>query len=330
MFDKSEIITCYRYRDLTDTIYEKATGLDQTPEDGVIWTSAGHLADLFKLISGNGRSYVLISSFCDFGIALQSDYPVYKDLEIYAKLIVRQHGEQIGYQGINLPPRYNPQTCKQEDLFSIRSYGFTHYTIPEIPKEIKKWYLVNNQIPVGYDDRLVNIPCGVQMNSEDRWTEQFHPEDWDKREIMFYLNWMNYTLEREEIKQVFSKLNGWDRTIIKKEIPHDEFRDNLLNHRFVICPEGIGVDCYRPLEAIYCGAIPIVKNSATTQGLGLPVIFYDNIYELFNTEYLVDSVKSIQEAGKQYDIYEKARFSYWSNRINEERKLLLGGFYNND
>lgn len=39
------------------------------------------------------------------------------------------------------------------------------------------------------------------------------------------------------------------------------FMNNLGNSKFVMCPQGFGLDTYRYWEAILMGAIPIVQNS---------------------------------------------------------------------
>lgn len=333
MFKREDIITCWRYRDLADFIYEKATGLDNIPEGGIVWTPMNHIPDFFKRIEGTGRQYVVISSFCDYGIALQSEYPHWKDLALYAEMVGRQHGKEIGYNGINLPPRVT-NGCKLEHTYSIRTYGYTHATIPCIPKEVKKWYLVNNMLPLGHDKRLINIPCGVQSGSEDRWTEQCdfgHKHIIDPRPTKFFLAWNDWTIERAELKAAFKNCARFFAAVAEKEISHDEFRHALKVTRFAICPEGIGVDCYRPLEALYCGNIPIVKHSPTIEGQNLPCIFYRDLRDILDEEYIDDSwISIIQAINKEPEVLNPIKFTYWKERIEEERKLLFGGFYNDD
>lgn len=60
----------------------------------------------------------------------------------------------------------------------------------------------------------------------------------------------------------------------------------LARHRFVLSPEGNGIDCYRHWEALFFGAVPIVQRSrAMAPFADLPMLFTDDYSEL-SAEYL--------------------------------------------
>lgn len=55
----------------------------------------------------------------------------------------------------------------------------------------------------------------------------------------------------------------------------------LLSHEFVLCPPGNGEDTHRMWEALYCGAIPVVRSSAVLRQFpDLPVVEVDDFCQL--------------------------------------------------
>lgn len=66
-----------------------------------------------------------------------------------------------------------------------------------------------------------------------------------------------------------------------KFFPYDkyaDFLDELQNHKFMICPEGHGIDCHRNWESLYMRRVPVMKQSPYFARLmaGLPVLFVDD------------------------------------------------------
>ena len=60
-----------------------------------------------------------------------------------------------------------------------------------------------------------------------------------------------------------------------------EFYGQLARHRFVLSPEGNGIDCYRHWEALALGAVPIVMRSQAMEPFAsLPLLVTDDYSEL--------------------------------------------------
>jgi len=63
------------------------------------------------------------------------------------------------------------------------------------------------------------------------------------------------------------------------------YLQNLLSHRFVLCPPGNGEDTHRMWEALYCGAIPVVRESPAMRNFrDLPILsvpWLDHLSEEF-------------------------------------------------
>jgi len=67
----------------------------------------------------------------------------------------------------------------------------------------------------------------------------------------------------------------------------DVYKNTLLDHKFILCPRGNGIDTHRLWEALYCGVIPIVIRHQAHEGLegNLPILFVDS-YEQVNEDVL--------------------------------------------
>lgn len=59
------------------------------------------------------------------------------------------------------------------------------------------------------------------------------------------------------------------------------FADDLVSHRFVLCPPGNGVDTHRMWETLAAGGIPIVARSGAMEPFrSLPILFVDDLCDV--------------------------------------------------
>jgi hypothetical protein len=79
------------------------------------------------------------------------------------------------------------------------------------------------------------------------------------------------------------------------QLPSAEFYDCLGRSKFVVSPEGNGVDCHRHYEALVMGAVPIVEDSlaARTKYHGCPVVYTGCLYEDIDGAFLEYEYNSI-------------------------------------
>jgi hypothetical protein len=95
-----------------------------------------------------------------------------------------------------------------------------------------------------------------------------------------------------------------------------EYINNVYNHKFVICPEGNGIDTHRFWETLYMGSIPIVeKNINNSFYTGLKICWIDD-WEEVNETLLNDCWNDIHEWEGNTDLL---TFEYWKNKILNER-----------
>lgn len=92
---------------------------------------------------------------------------------------------------------------------------------------------------------------------------------------------------------------------------------DLAESKFVLCPRGNGLDCHRTWEALYMGAIPIVKTSASDALFqDLPVIIVGDWTEV-TEEFLQRKEQEMQ--GRSYAL-DRLTIDYWLAEIQKARK----------
>lgn len=91
----------------------------------------------------------------------------------------------------------------------------------------------------------------------------------------------------------------------------------LLSHRFVFCPPGNGEDTHRMWEALYCGAIPVVRKSPAMRAfVDLPVLFVDDLTAI-SPQFMEKTSKSLVSHSK-----EMLDLDYWKNQMENEKHIL--------
>jgi len=95
-----------------------------------------------------------------------------------------------------------------------------------------------------------------------------------------------------------------------------EYFTQLPNYKFVISPEGNGVDCHRHYEALMAGCIPVVEHSEHIREVyGNCPILYTTDYSEITTEYLEKKYDEMIDI--KYD-FSKLFVSYYPQEIQTE------------
>jgi hypothetical protein len=99
----------------------------------------------------------------------------------------------------------------------------------------------------------------------------------------------------------------------------DDYFTNLLNYKFVISPEGNGIDCHRHYEALIAGCIPIIEKNPLIEEKykGCPIL-YTTDYSEINEEYLLQKYDEMID--KEYDFSRLFLSFYTENQIEEIKK----------
>lgn len=146
--------------------------------------------------------------------------------------------------------------------------------------------------------------------------------------------------ETDQRRRYFFPIN---RKTILKNLEKNEIQNNLVNHneyfislpeyKYVISPEGNGVDCHRHYEALLAGCIPIMEKNPLTENkyANLPILWTTDYSEI-NHEYLEN--KYIEMLNKEYDFSSLFLNNYDSSTQDEIKSCgnfwiskLTGSFY---
>jgi hypothetical protein len=114
---------------------------------------------------------------------------------------------------------------------------------------------IASPIPIGLEnwDYLKNgVPSDFTKSTNNA-------KRFEQRKILLFssFNLKTNFEERSQALREIPKLN--DVVVSQNFLPPHRYRDFVKNSKFVLSPPGNGLDCHRTWEAMYLGAIPIVK-----------------------------------------------------------------------
>ena len=133
-------------------------------------------------------------------------------------------------------------------------------------------------IPLGFVDKQLPLLTGFKGGSSER-----------PYEIYANFNPNTNLLKRKQCLEAFK---DDPRLVLHQNLSVPEYLMDLCNSKFVLCPEGAGMDTHRVYESLLCGATPVVlRNSLAPLYEKLPVCivnkwtdtFYVPEYKNFDT-----------------------------------------------
>jgi hypothetical protein len=185
----------------------------------------------------------------------------------------------------------------------------------QLPDNVIKWYAQNVNV---VNPRIESIPIGLE---NDRWFPELRKKEKitnKNKELIHFKNlvYMNHNIannpaKRQPVYDLF-KCKSWVTTEEGRNGQNfDGYIDNIYHHKYVICPEGNGMDTHRTWETLYLGTIPIEKRNINN-------FFHEDMPIL-----LVDEWEEITESllrEKWADFFcnrniKKLTFEYWKNKI---------------
>jgi hypothetical protein len=92
-----------------------------------------------------------------------------------------------------------------------------------------------------------------------------------------------YGMNRSRVEYELHKRNIINFPFVRKH----SYWKALLDHKFIISPEGNGIDCHRHYEALMAGCIPVVEDNPQIREkyAGCPVLYTKNYLDI-NEKYL--------------------------------------------
>ena len=180
------------------------------------------------------------------------------------------------------------------------------------PRSIFNWFSVN----VTYEhSNLIPIPLGLSNNYSPKnlRASEFNSitfsKEFNKNKLM-YLNFNvnTNTSSRAPLESIYKneQWSYYEENILTLE----DYSKNLKEFKFVLCPQGNGIDTHRIWEALYSGAIPVVQKHISHKNLeGLPILFLDDLRNI-SPEKLTMYLEKINFEDLNFN---KLTCSYWIN-----------------
>lgn len=185
-----------------------------------------------------------------------------------------------------------------------------------MPDNLIMWYGQN----VNYKhDKIKSIPIGLENS---KWFPQIRKTDkilnkLNEEKKLYNLVYMNHNIRTNitERSVCYSLLNN--KPFVTTQMGQngynfDNYIDNIYNHKFVICPEGNGIDTHRTWETLYLGSIPIEKVNINNSFYNdLPICFVDEWGQI-TEDFLNKEYNRIMNTKWNLD---KLDIFYWQNEI---------------
>ena len=313
-FDIEDVLESQSYIKYCDDEY-KYDNLDHVPDSGIIQVHNDEISEFFRRCGDNGREYIIVSPRSDFGVARQIDHPPWRDMNKTIQSIPYDHTvdfSQLSYRHFIIPPRCDVENCNQMDSFSVKCHTYTKSTFPDVPENVKKWFTVNLMCD---HPRIECLPFGLPSWSHEILEEI---ETGNKLEDkILYVNFQTYTLERMNIKSYYrDSVYEWV-TYVDEAKDNKEYLNELASHKFVLCPNGNGIDCFRTWEAMTLGTIPIVEESKVSDSFrDLPMLIVDNMFDI-KYDFLDYQYEKIMKEYPDWSKIDKLKISYWGEKFGK-------------
>ena len=169
-------------------------------------------------------------------------------------------------------------------------------------------------------EKIISIPIGLEnkYNFPDIRKIDKMKSKLQERKYLINLCYINHNVstnvsKRSGIYELFS--NDVNFTIERGQNgkDFDNYLEKVYNHKFVICPEGNGLDTHRTWECLYLGTIPVEKrniNNSFYEGK-LPICFVDDWSEL-TSDFLESEYERIKNTHWNLEML---TFTFWKNKI---------------
>jgi len=188
------------------------------------------------------------------------------------------------------------------------------YNWGDVPDSVRVWFAQNADVR---DERLIPIPIGLER---DRWFPHLHKKDViltlpdvEKTGLLY----LNFNPETHWARPALYEMLGWG-TVEPRHNGVDflHYAQQIKRHRFVLCPDGNGMDTHRTWEALYLGSYPIVQRHVFTEEFVkiLPLLVIDDWSEI-TEQFLCGKYEDF--VSKEW-CWEALKINYWENLIKEK------------
>jgi hypothetical protein len=168
---------------------------------------------------------------------------------------------------------------------------FTKQYLDTIRPYISHIYAINCNFQ---DPLLTAIPLGF-VDSKHKPHNKFE-EIANKQLEKTIKCYMNFAINTNPVKrqECWNTFAAQDWITKESNIPPEDFYTQVAKSKYILSPEGTGIDCHRIYESMYLGSIPILKTSELDYFYEkLPVLIVKNWNEI-TQEYLDDNYLNLK------------------------------------
>ena len=185
------------------------------------------------------------------------------------------------------------------------------------PKCIKAWWGQNIAINT---HNLFSLPIGLEniwINNGTQYktiVDNLRLKTLKTKNQFKNLLYINHRQRCNLRTQAYSFFEGEQWVTKRYNLTYTEYVKDIIEHRFVLCPNGNGIDTHRLWETLYLGTIPIVFESVNSNFYrDLPICFI-NSYTQVTRDFLD---KEYERIINSEFVWDKLDLNYWVNIIKD-------------
>jgi len=209
-------------------------------------------------------------------------------------------------------------TCKIPHILITHhsDYPINNHRYSQKPACIQKWFAINVEYK---SDDLIPIPLGTKTPEGREYHESkykikwldFHKDRLKNKEKITDVAYCNWAVTNKSRAKITEKLEGNIRYKLSSGLSFEDYIEELSSYKYIISPEGNGIDNHRTWEALYVGSIPIVTEHLIYDSWkNIPIIQCKD-YSDVNIEFLEKKLNN------SYSFNELST-KYWESYINNE------------
>jgi hypothetical protein len=169
--------------------------------------------------------------------------------------------------------------------------SFTDCYYEKLKSYVTKIYAINN---TALNANVISIPIGFRDYPASTLPLLKSSDSLASKTMLVYMNFcINTNIKKRT--ECFDSFKDKDWVTKKQRLSVSNFYSDIASAKYLLSPEGTGIDCHRVYESMYFNAIAIIKTSCLDNFfMHLPVLLVNNWSEV-TEEFLVSKYDNLLE-----------------------------------